>query len=168
MRERCRISTYAGPRTASLALLSVTAVVRAHPLKRTAHIRPQRAALLFQPVADRPRRRQLEEERRHLPCTRRRLRHRRRRCRVAAAASPPAAAPSGGPEGGAGSMPRRRRWSPPRMPRSCGHRARAAADNTEAYAVVVNEATHFHPRGISFTPRMAIGLHGIFSLFFEV
>ena len=57
-------------------------------------------ALLFQPVADRPRRRQLEEERRHLPCTRRRLRHRRRRCRVAAAASPPAAAPSGGPEGG--------------------------------------------------------------------
>jgi len=53
--------------------------------------------------------------------------------------------------GGLASASKKGRWPPPRMPRSCGHRARAAADNTlTASAIVVNEATHFHPRGISF------------------
>ena len=78
--------------------------------------------------------------------TRRRLR--RRRCRVAGGGCPAAVRSTA--EGG-WHLPRRRRWPPPRMPRSCGHRARAAADNTlTASAIVVNEATHFHPRGISF------------------
>jgi hypothetical protein len=53
--------------------------------------------------------------------------------------------------GGLASASKKGRWPPPRMPRSCGHRARAAADNTlTASAIVVNEATHFHPRGVSF------------------
>ena len=58
-------------------VVSVAAVVRAHPFEGIADIRPQRAALLLQPVANRPRRHQLKEERRHLR-TRRRGLHRRR------------------------------------------------------------------------------------------
>ena len=73
---------------------------------------------------------------------------------AAAAASPAAAALCRRPEyrgGGLASASKKGRWPPPRMPRSCGHRARAAADNTlTASAIVVNEATHFHPRGVSF------------------
>ena len=51
-----------------ISSLVTTAVVRAHGVERAAPAKEgaERAALLLQPVADRPRRHQLEKERRHL------------------------------------------------------------------------------------------------------